>query len=238
MPDSDLLFVADNPDGIVAVGGTPDIETLEAAYRHGIFPWPHDDYPLLWFCPDPRFAVVPEEAHLSRSLRKRMRRSPYEVRADTDFAQVIRRCSEKPRAGQGGTWITQELIDGYIALHEHGLAHSVEAWQDGWLAGGLYGVSLGGDFFGESMFADATDASKVCLGTLLGNLVHWRFALLDCQSYTDNLAAFGAQDWPRPLFLAILARALKAPTRAGRWTLDLGPAEAADLFTGRDPAAG
>lgn len=234
MPTRKPQFVADNPDGIVAVGGTPDPETLIAAYGHGIFPWPHDDYPLLWFCPDPRFALVPEDAHLSRSLRKRMRRSLYEVRADTAFARVIRRCSEKPRPGQDGTWITKEMIAGYVALHERGLAHSIEAWQGDRLVGGLYGVSLGGVFFGESMFADAPDASKVCLGTLLGNLVHWGFELLDCQSYTDNLAAFGAQDWPRPLFLAILERALRAPTRAGRWTLDLGPAEAAALWSGGD----
>ena len=234
MPRQKLQFVADNPDGIVAVGGAPDAETLTAAYSHGIFPWPHDDYPLLWFCPDPRFALIPEEAHLSRSLRKRMRRSPYEVRADTAFARVIRRCSEKPRPGQEGTWIIPEMVAGYSALHEQGLAHSIEAWQGERLAGGLYGVSLGHVFFGESMFADAPDASKVCLGTLLGNLVHWGFELLDCQSYTDNLAAFGAQEWPRPLFLAVLERALRAPTRAGRWALDLGPAEAAARFAGRD----
>jgi leucyl/phenylalanyl-tRNA--protein transferase len=226
-----LYLVEDNDDGVVAVGGTPDPETLKAAYSQGIFPWPHDGYPLLWFSPDPRFALVPAEAHLSRSLRKRMRRGPYEVRADTAFAEVIRRCSGKPRPGQDGTWITREMVAGYSALHEQGLAHSIEAWQDGRLAGGLYGVSLGGAFFGESMYADAPDASKVCLGTLLGNLVHWGFELLDCQSYTDNLAAFGARDWPRPLFLAVLEQALAAPTRAGRWTLDLGPAEAASLFT-------
>src|SRR5690349_4761685 len=147
-----LYLVEDNDDGVVAVGGKPDPATLQQAYRHGIFPWPHEGYPLLWFCPDPRFALIPEEAHLARSLRKRMRRSPYEVRSDTAFAEVIRRCSGKPRPGQAGTWITEEMVAGYIALHEQGLAHSIEAWQEGRLVGGLYGVSLGGAFFGESMY--------------------------------------------------------------------------------------
>ena len=230
-----LYLVEHNDDGVVGVGGSPDPETLKAAYSQGIFPWPHDGYPLLWFCPDPRFALVPEEAHLSRSLRKRMRRGPYEVRADTAFAEVIRRCSAKPRPGQDGTWITEEMLAGYIALHEEGLAHSIEAWQDGRLVGGLYGVSLGGAFFGESMYTDAPDASKICLATLLANLMHWGFELLDCQSYTDNLASFGAREWPRSLFLAVLQRVLDAPTRAGRWTLDLGPIEAAAWFTEREP---
>jgi leucyl/phenylalanyl-tRNA---protein transferase len=232
-----LLFLpAPSADGVVAIGGAPDADSLEAAYRRGVFPWPHDGYPLLWFCPDPRFVLRPASARLPRSLCKRMRRGTYEVRADTAFAEVIARCAAKERPEQDGTWITREMIAGYRALHARGLAHSIEAWREGRLAGGLYGVSLGAVFFGESMFADAPDASKVCLGTLLANLAHWKFPLLDCQSHTDHLATFGAVEWPRALFLDVLAAALAAPTRAGRWKLDLGPAAAADLFAGRDGA--
>jgi leucyl/phenylalanyl-tRNA---protein transferase len=215
-----------SPDGVIAVGGTPDPETLKVAYGRGIFPWPHEGVPLLWFCPDPRFVLPPKEAHVSRSLRKEMRRGAFEVRADTAFRDVIRACAAKPRPGQNGTWITEEMIAGYTTLHEEGIAHSIEAWQDGRLAGGVYGLSLGAVFFGESMFAEVPNASKVAFATLLANLVRWDFALVDCQSYTPHLASFGAVEWPRPRFLAVLKRALRAPTRTGRWTLELGPAEA------------
>lgn len=216
------------PEGILAIGGKPDPELLLIAYGQGVFPWPHAGLPLLWFCPDPRFALRPREAHLGRSLRKAMRRGSFEVRADTDFEHVIRSCARKRRPGQRGTWITRGMIKGYTALHEQGFAHSIEAWQEGRLVGGLYGVSLGAVFYGESMYADVPDASKVAFATLLGNLVRWRFQLVDCQSYTDHLASFGAEDWPRDEFLAELEAALEAPTRQGPWTLELGPAEAAE----------
>lgn len=218
------------PDGIIAVGGRPDPDLLLHAYSRGIFPWPHSRLPLLWFCPDPRFVLPPREAHLSRSLRKTMRRNEFEVRADTAFAEVIRACARKRRPGQRGTWITRSMIKGYTALHERGFAHSIEAWQEGRLAGGLYGISLGAVFYGESMFADVPDASKVAFATLLGNLVRWDFQLVDCQSYTDHLATFGAEDWPRDRFLGALERALQAPTRMGPWSLELGSAEAAEVI--------
>lgn len=220
-----------SPD-IVAIGGRPDPKTLKAAYRRGIFPWPHEGLPMLWFCPDPRFVLVPERAHLPRSLRKEMRRGYFEIVADTAFEEVIRACAAKPRPGQNGTWITDEMIAGYIALHEEGLAHSIEARQDGRLVGGFYGISLGAVFFGESMYADVPNASKVAFATLLANLVHWRFALVDCQSYTEHLASFGAMEWPRSRFLAALKRALRQPTRTGRWTLELGVGEAAEVSFG------
>jgi leucyl/phenylalanyl-tRNA--protein transferase len=219
-----------SPEGVLAVGGRPDAATLKEAYGRGIFPWPHEGVPLLWFCPDPRFVLLPEAAHVSRSLRREMRRGAFGVRADTAFREVIGRCSQQPRPGQGGTWITPEMIAGYTALHDEGLAHSIEAWRDGRLVGGLYGISLGGVFFGESMFADVPNASKVAFATLLANLVRWRFSLVDCQSYTDHLASFGAVEWPRRRFLSVLKQALAASTRQGRWTLDLGPAEAAATF--------
>lgn len=215
------------PDGILAVGGRPDPDLLLAAYSRGIFPWPHSGLPLLWFCPDPRFVLRPGEARLSRSLRRTMRRGGFEVRSDTAFEQVIRACARKRRPGQRGTWINRGMIRGYTALHERGFAHSIETWQEGRLVGGLYGISLGAVFYGESMFADVPDASKIAFATLLGNLLRWDFQLVDCQSYTEHLATFGAEDWPRERFLAALERALEVPTRMGPWTLELGPAETA-----------
>jgi len=219
-----------SPEGVIAVGGRPDPDTLLEAYSRGIFPWPHDGMPLLWFCPNPRFVLLPEQARLSRSLRKEMRRGAYEVRADTAFAAVMRGCATVPRPGQDGTWITPGMLAGFTAFHAQGFAHSIEAWRDGELMGGLYGVSLGAVFYGESMFARGPDASKVAFATLLANLVHWRFQLVDCQNATHHLARFGATDWPRARFLAALKRALRAPTRRGPWTFDVGPAEAADMF--------
>lgn len=220
-----------SPDGVIAVGGRPDPETLLDAYARGIFPWPHEGVPLLWFCPDPRFVLVPGAAHVPRSLRKEMRRGGWEVRADTAFAEVMQGCAAAPRPGQDGTWITADMLAGYTALHARGIAHSIEAWRGGELQGGLYGISLGGVFFGESMFARAPDASKVAFATLLANLVRWDFALVDCQSYTEHLARFGAVDWPRARFLAVLRRALRTPTRPGPWTFEIGPAEAAETFS-------
>lgn len=212
------------------MGGRPDPEMLLDAYSRGIFPWPHDGLPLLWFCPDPRFVLVPAEAHVGRSLRKRMRRGDFEVRADTAFAEVMSACARRPRPGQDGTWITDEMIEGYTGLHARGLAHSIETWRDGELVGGLYGVSLGAVFFGESMFATAPDASKVAFATLLGNLIRWDFRLVDCQSWTGHLERFGAAEWSRPRFLAVLKPALREPTRRGPWTLEAGSAEAAELL--------
>jgi leucyl/phenylalanyl-tRNA--protein transferase len=219
-------------DGVIAVGGHPDAETLKTAYSRGIFPWPHEGVPLLWFSPDPRFVLTPESAHVARSLRREMRRGTFGVRADTAFREVIRGCSTRPRPGQDGTWITEEMIAGYTALHEEGLAHSIEAWRDGRLVGGLYGIALGGVFFGESMFALEPNASKVAFATLLANLIRWGFALVDCQAYTDHLATFGAIEVRRSRFLAVLKRALSAPTRPGPWTLDVTSAEAAAVFGG------
>ncbi len=219
-------------DGVVALGGDLSVDRLLLAYRSGIFPWPVEGMPLLWFSPDPRYVVVPAEAHLPRSLRKEMRRGRYEVRIDTDFAGVIRHCAETYRPNQESTWITLEMEDAYNALHREGWAHSVEAWLDGQLAGGLYGISLGGAFFGESMFALAPDASKVAFATLLGQLVDWGFDFVDCQTKTHHLERFGSVPWPRRRVLDALARSLERPTRRGRWDLALTPAEAAARIAG------
>lgn len=218
-------------EGVVAVGGDFRAERLLLAYAQGIFPWPTEGMPLLWFSPNPRFVLFPAEAHVPRSLKKTIRRGEHEVRTDTAFERVIDACAAAPREGQRGTWITPELRAGYVALHRLGYAHSIECWQDGELVGGLYGVSLGRVFFGESMFARAPDASKVAFATLLGNLVHWGFAMVDCQVYTEHLDRFGAIEMPRRDFLAALHEALAAPTRQGKWAFDLDPIAALEKLS-------
>ena len=217
---------AANEEGIVAVGGDVSPERLVLAYRHGIFPWPARGYPLLWFSPDPRFTLVPDRAHISRSLRKITRRGHLRITADTAFERVIAACASTPRPHQQGTWITDELRDGYLRLHELGYAHSIEAWSGNALVGGLYGVSLGRGFAGESMFATAPDASKVAFVTLLGHLNLWGFSIVDCQVHTDHLARFGATMWPRQKFLSEWQRAASRPDLLGPWRFTLSPGEA------------
>lgn len=207
-------------EGVVAVGGDVSPERLVLAYSQGIFPWPSDGLPLLWFSPDPRFVLPLNALHVPRSLRKRMRRGDLEVRADTAFEQVIRACQSVPRAGQGGTWITDEMLEGYVRLHELGFAHSVECWQGEDLVGGLYGVSLGGAFFGESMYALVPDASKVAFIRFAEQAVRWGFRFIDCQVYTEHLERFGARSVRRHVFLDMLADALQDETRRGTWRLD------------------
>ncbi len=223
-----------SPEGVVAIGGDFSPERLILAYSQGIFPWPTEGFPLLWFSPDPRFVLVPKRAHVGRSLRKTIRRDLYRVTADLAFGDVIRACSEEPRPGQSGTWITDELMEAFEALHARGLAHSIEAWRGDTLVGGVYGLSFGSVFFGESMFAHAPDASKVAFVTLLGNLVEWGFSMVDCQVYTDHLARFGAEKWTRSRFLAALHQGLQRPTRQGRWTFPLTPVDAVSRLRPND----
>jgi leucyl/phenylalanyl-tRNA--protein transferase len=210
---------ASDPDGLLAVGGDLSPERLLLAYSAGIFPWYDEGLPILWHSPDPRAVLRPEALRVSRSLRKTLRRGTYEVRLDTAFARVIEQCARVPRKGAGGTWITADMQAAYVRLHEQGFAHSAEAWQAGSLVGGLYGVSLGAAFFGESMFALRPDASKVAFVRLVETLAGWGFTLIDCQQHTPHLARFGAEAWPRRRFLAELARALERPTRRGVWRL-------------------
>jgi leucyl/phenylalanyl-tRNA--protein transferase len=210
-------------EGVVAVGGDFRSDRLLLGYSQGIFPWPSEGMPLLWFSPDPRFVLSPTEAHVPRSLRKRMRRVDYVVKTDTAFEAVIDACAAMPREGQRGTWITDELRAGYVELHRLGFAHSIECWMNGELVGGLYGVSLGRAFFGESMFAIVSDASKIAFATLLGNFVEWGFTLVDAQVYTEHLDRFGAVEIPRREFLRQLREALSHPTIKGPWTLPLDP---------------
>ena len=217
-------------DGLIAVGGDVSPERLILAYAQGIFPWPVRGMPLLWFSPDPRFVLSPDAIHVSRSLRKRIRQRTYDVRVDTAFGEVIGACAVSPRPGQDGTWITSQLERGYIELHRRGYAHSVEAWEDGELVGGLYGVSLGSAFFGESMFSRAPDASKVAFVSLVGNTVEWGFDLFDCQVHTEHLSRFGAADIPREEFLRKLRDALSADTRKGPWRFELDPEACVDTL--------
>ncbi len=209
---------AGTPDGIVASGANLSPGVLLSAYEQGIFPWFGEDDPLLWWSPDPRFVLFPLELHVPRRLARRLRAGEFQLSFDTSFAEVIRRCSEVPRPGQEGTWITTEMVDGYIKLHELGYAHSIEAWRSGELAGGLYGVSLGRAFFGESMFAKQADASKVAFVSLVRYLGSLGFTLVDCQVYTDHLDRFGAREIPRAEFLSVLAKALSSNvTLRGNW---------------------
>ena len=201
------------PNGLLAAGGDLRPERLLAAYHHGCFPWYQEGQPLLWWSPDPRTVLFPDELHVSRSLRKRMRHGDYRVTFDKAFAEVIQGCAG-PRSYADGTWITTPMQDAYARLHEMGVAHSVEVWQQGQLVGGLYGIAMGELFFGESMFSRATDASKVGFVTLVERLREWGFALIDCQMPTRHLESFGARSIPRAAFAEALAMHLDRPSAA------------------------
>jgi leucyl/phenylalanyl-tRNA--protein transferase len=211
---------AAEPDGLLAVGGDLAPERLLLAYAQGIFPWYEDGLPILWHSPDPRMVLLPGELRVSRSLRKVVDRAPFGLSLDRAFEAVIRACAERERPDQTGTWITSEMGSAYLRLHELGYAHSVEAWSEGELVGGLYGVSLGRSFFGESMFAWRSDASKVAFVHLVQQLLRWGFDLIDCQVHTEHLERFGASEWPRGRFLEALATSLEAETRCGVWRFD------------------
>ncbi len=218
------------PDGLLAVGGDLHPRRLLLAYANGIFPWYSRRQPILWFSPDPRFVLDPARLHIPRSLKKIIRRGDYELRLDTAFAEVIRACKEAQRPNQPGTWITDEMERAYNALHALGHAHSAEAWdRDGALVGGLYGVSLGGLFAGESMFARAPDASKVTFVGLARQLQAWGYGLIDSQVHTEHVARFGGEHIPREDYLARLAELLTAqprspglPGQPACWTFDAG----------------
>ena len=214
-PDPELA----EPDGLLAAGGDLSVDRLLAAYAAGVFPWYSAGLPILWWSPDPRLVLFPAELHVSRSLRRTLRAGRFQARADTAFEQVIRRCAGQRRPGQHGTWITPEMIQAYLRLHRRGVAHSFEAWDREGLAGGLYGVSLGAAFFGESMFADRADASKAAFVRSVEWLAARGFELVDCQVKTAHLERFGAREIPRREFLGRLRRALARPTLRGRWEI-------------------
>lgn len=206
--------------GLLAVGGDLTPERLKLAYGSGIFPWYDEDLPIMWHSPDPRMVLLPEDLQINRSLRKAIAKRPYRLTLDTAFEEVIDACAQTPRPGQGGTWITDEMKRAYVTLHHMGQAHSVEAWLGKNLVGGLYGVSLGDAFFGESMFATAPDASKIAFATFVKQLERWGIRLVDCQVYTEHLERFGASEWPRKRFMKALQDVLAAENRTGRWRFD------------------
>ncbi|MGW8228614.1 MAG: leucyl/phenylalanyl-tRNA--protein transferase [Gammaproteobacteria bacterium] len=208
-----------DPDGLLAVGGDLSIERLLTAYQRGIFPWYSGDQPILWWSPDPRSVLFPHKLHISRSLRKTLRKQLFTITFDTAFADVIRACSE-PRADGLGTWITDEMQQAYLRLHQAGYAHSVECWLKGELVGGLYGVAIGTVFFGESMFSRVADASKVAFVFLVRQLQRWQFELIDCQIQTAYMNQFGAELIPRSEFIKWLGRSCKQPRRNDVWTID------------------
>ena len=195
----------DDPPGLVAAGGDLCAERLIAAYRRGIFPWYSPGQPILWWCPDPREVLLPQEFRRSRSLEKRERNAGFEVRSDTAFEAVMQACAA-PRHAQDGTWITPEMCEAYGELHRRGIAHSVETWRDGQLVGGLYGVQLGAVFFGESMFARQSDASKVALSALVRAALVGGTQLIDCQMRTRHLSSLGSRAFRRGEFIAAVAR--------------------------------
>ncbi|HEX4325233.1 MAG TPA: leucyl/phenylalanyl-tRNA--protein transferase [Burkholderiales bacterium] len=210
-----LTRALQEPNGLLAAGGDLTPERLIAAYTRGIFPWYSAPQPILWWSPDPRMVLFPAEFTLRRSLAKVLRNRDYEVRCDTAFERVMRACAATPREGQDGTWITEEILAGYCALHRQGVAHSIETWIDGKLVGGLYGVALGRVFYGESMFAHATDASKIAFSHLVHFLHARGCGIIDCQMRTEHLASLGAREIPRPEFAARLADLTQQPAMQG-----------------------
>ena len=209
------------PNGLLAAGADLSPSRLLEAYRHGIFPWFSAEDPILWWSPDPRMVLFPAEFKISRSLRKTLLRGQYQIRCDTAFEQVMRACSQ-PREGQNGTWIQEEMIAAYVRLHKAGYAHSIETWMDNKLVGGLYGVSIGRMFYGESMFSNKTDASKIALAYLSAQLKRWNFGMIDCQMNTPHLASLGAREITRREFLIRLQELIHYPNMTSPWFLDDG----------------
>jgi leucyl/phenylalanyl-tRNA---protein transferase len=207
-------------DGLLAVGGDLTPQRLVLAYSNGIFPWFSEGDPILWWSPPLRPVLAPADVYVNRSLAKVMRRRLFEVRFDTACAEVIAACAKAPRPGQTGTWITEEMQRAYVRLHELGVVHSAEAWAEGELVGGLYGVALGGAFFGESMFATRPDASKVAFVALCRQLERWGFGLVDSQVSNEHTERFGTEEIPRDEFLDRVKVELRKPTRTGTWRLD------------------
>ncbi|HVR81605.1 MAG TPA: leucyl/phenylalanyl-tRNA--protein transferase [Luteimonas sp.] len=206
------------PNGLLAVGGDLSPARLLNAYRHGIFPWFSDGQPILWWSPDPRMLFRSDGVRLSSRFRRGLRHSPWIVRADTAFAQVVAACASTPRAGQRGTWIGDDMQAAYLALHRLGHAHSVEVFDDRRMVGGIYGVAIGHMFFGESMFSGESGGSKVALAALAHRLREWGWPLIDAQIENDHLLRLGAEVWPRRMFLERIASLVEAPEPAQSWT--------------------
>jgi leucyl/phenylalanyl-tRNA--protein transferase len=223
-------------DGLLALGGDLRPERLLLGYSEGIFPWYAENLPILWHSPDPRMVMTPPDLIVQRSLRKAIKKRPYELRMDTVFRRVLEGCAQAPRPGQNGTWLIPEMVAAYEQLHALGYAHSIEAWRGDELVGGLYGVSLGAAFFGESMFAKAPDASKIAYTGCVRQLAAWGIRLIDCQVHTEHLERFGAYEVPRAEYIGMLKSVLDEPTRQGTWKfeIDLDAFAATGGFTSPD----
>lgn len=206
-----------DPNGLLAIGGDLSPERLLSAYRQGIFPWYNEGQPILWWSPDPRSVLFPDRLKLTRSLRKTLRKEPFRASFDRAFGEVIAGCAE-PRNGEVGTWITADMQQAYERMHRLGYAHSAEAWEGDFLAGGLYGVALGRVFFGESMFSRRSDASKVAFAHLVAQLQSWGYALIDCQVHSGHLESLGAEHIPRREFVALLEQHCALPVARDAWT--------------------
>ncbi|MDH5444275.1 MAG: leucyl/phenylalanyl-tRNA--protein transferase [Gammaproteobacteria bacterium] len=215
----DVSLALTDPDGLLAVGGDLTVKRLLTAYQRGIFPWFSEDQPILWWSPDPRAVLFPERLKISRSLRKTLRKQVFKVTFDKAFTEVIQACSE-PRADQNGTWITDDMQQAYVRLHEAGHAHSVECWQDGQLVGGLYGVSIGKIFFGESMFSRVSDASKLSFVYLVKHLASKGYPMIDCQVYSEHLESLGAINILRSEFVKALDTYCKEPGWDQPWEIE------------------
>ncbi|MEJ2609183.1 MAG: leucyl/phenylalanyl-tRNA--protein transferase [Candidatus Thiodiazotropha sp.] len=215
-PFPDVSLAEKEPDGLLAVGGDLTPQRLIQAYQLGIFPWFSKGEPILWWSPDPRTVLYPKSIKISRSLGKTIRKNSYRVTFDHHFEAVIKECAA-PREGSPGTWLVPEMIEAYYQQHQLGLAHSVEVWQNDQLVGGLYGMAIGGVFFGESMFSRARDSSKIALVYLSRQLDEWGFKMIDCQVYTKHLASLGAIEIPRQQFCQQLQRWTRIEGQPGNW---------------------
>ena len=219
LPD-EIIFPDPNlaeEDGLLAVGGDLSSERLIQAYANGIFPWYSEGEPILWWSPDPRMILFPDKFKVSKSLEQNIRNKKFSIYFDKDFESVIKNCASSTRKGDEGTWITDEMQKAYIKLHEAGFAHSVETYMENRLVGGLYGISLGKAFFGESMFHLERDASKIALHALVSRMKEWNFHFIDVQQETDHLKSLGAESIPREKFLKLLNEVLKFPVIKGKW---------------------
>lgn len=215
-PFPDVSLAERDPNGLLAVGGDLSEQRLINAYLQGIFPWFSEGEPILWWSPDPRTVLYPDRIKISRSLRKVLRKKAFQVSFDHDFLAVIQACAA-PRERSPGTWLLPEMMTAYHRQYQLGLAHSVEVWQDGELVGGLYGMAIGGVFFGESMFSRVSDSSKVALVHLSRCLDSWGYKMIDCQVYTQHLATLGAEEIPRARYCRQLAEWTRLPGRGGNW---------------------
>ncbi len=209
----------DEPNGLLAIGGDLSKERLLLAYRRGIFPWYCANEPILWWSPDPRLIIRPAKIKISKSLKKLWKQKKYKITIDQAFKQVIKKC-QTPRQSQKDTWITQDMLNAYTDLHNEGYAHSVEIWESNNLVGGLYGVALGRAFFGESMFSEKPNTSKLALVALARQLAMWHFELIDCQVSSDHLRSMGGIEISRQKFASLLARSVEYRSPPIKWTID------------------